>query len=122
MLDHIALDVADYARSRSFYERALAPLGLDLLMEPFEGLGGFGSEGKPFFWIGARGSPQTGVHVAFAAPSREVVDAFHTAALEAGGEDNGGPGLRPMYHESYYGAFVLDPDANNIEAVCHRPG
>ena len=91
-------------------------------MELFEGLGGFGTEGKPVFRIGARGSRQTGVRVAFAAPSREVVDAFHAAALEAGGDDDGGPGLRPIYRESYYGAFVLDPDANNIQAVCHRPG
>ena len=122
MLDHLSLNVTDYAASRSFYERALAPLGIELLMEPFDGLSGFGSQGKPFFWIGARGTPHTGVHVAFAAPSREAVDAFHAAALEAGGEDNGAPGLRPIYHESYYGVFVLDPDGNNVEAVSHRPG
>lgn len=122
MLDHIGLNVADYATSRWFYEKALAPLGLSLMMKPFDGLGGFGSSDKPFFWIGARGAPQTGVHVAFASPSREVVDAFHAAALDGGGQDNGGPGLRPMYHPTYYAAFVLDPDGNHIEAVCHGPG
>ena len=121
MLDHISLDVADFAASRSFYEQALAPLGIAPLMEPVEGHLGFGAEGKPFFWIGTRAAPQTGVHVAFAASSREVVDAFHAAALAAGGEDNGGPGLRPVYHASYYAAFVFDPDGNNVEAVCHLP-
>ncbi len=119
MLDHIAINVSDYATSRIFYERALAPLGLELLMEPSDRFGGFGSRGKPFFWSGVRGTPHSGVHVAFAAGSREVVDAFHAAALEAGGVDNGAPGLRPVYHPGYYGGFVLDPDANNIEAVCH---
>ena len=121
MLDHIGIEVSDYARSRAFYEAALAPLGLALLMEPVEGAGGFGSEGKPFFWIATHGTPQTGIHVAFGAETREAVDAFHAAALEAGGDDNGAPGPRPIYHESYYGAYVLDPDGNNVEAVCHRP-
>lgn len=91
-------------------------------MEPIAGVGGFGIEGKPFFWIGCRGRPaQTGVHVAFAAESREQVAAFHAAALEAGASDNGGPGVREIYHPNYYGAFVLDPDGNNVEAVCHLP-
>ena len=91
-------------------------------MEPVPGVGGFGDGGKPYFWIGRRGRPpQAGVHVAFAAESREQVDAFHAAALEAGATDNGGPGTREIYHPHYYGAYVLDPDANNVEAVCHTP-
>ena len=76
---------------------------------------------KPFFWISTRGAPQTGVHVAFEAENRELVDAFHAAALDAGGTDNGAPGLRAIYHPAYYGAYVLDPDGNNAEAVCHKP-
>jgi catechol 2,3-dioxygenase-like lactoylglutathione lyase family enzyme len=121
-LDHVGLDVADYERSKAFYERALEPLGLRLMMEPVPEVGGFGDD-FPFFWIGTRArGPQTGVHVAFRVASRELVDAFHAAALAAGGTDNGGPGLREIYHPSYYGAFVLDPDGNNIEAVCHTPG
>ena len=91
------------------------------MMEPVASIGGFGDGRKPFFWIGTRDGAQTGVHVAFAADSRETVDAFHVAALEAGGTDNGGPGVREIYHPNYYGAFVLDPDGNNVEAVCHDP-
>jgi catechol 2,3-dioxygenase-like lactoylglutathione lyase family enzyme len=122
MLDHLGLDVRDYARSKAFYEKALAPLGLKLMMEPVPGIGGFGDGRKPFFWIGTRGrAPQSGVHVAFTADSRDTVDSFHAAALEAGAADNGGPGVREIYHPNYYGAFVLDPDGNNVEAVCHEP-
>jgi catechol 2,3-dioxygenase-like lactoylglutathione lyase family enzyme len=122
MLDHLGFSVSDYARSRAFYTRALAPLGVELLMEPVPGIGGFGEGGKPFFWIDTRGpAPPPGIHVAFLADSRETVDAFHAAALEAGGTDNGAPGVRRMYHPNYYGAYVLDPDDNNIEAVCHAP-
>jgi catechol 2,3-dioxygenase-like lactoylglutathione lyase family enzyme len=121
VLDHIGLEVSDYEASKAFYEQALAPLGIGLLME-FDGHGGFGEQGdrKPYFWIGTRGPAQTAVHVAFAADSRERVDAFHAAGVAAGGRDNGAPGLR-AYHPNYYGAFVLDPDGNNVEAVCHRP-
>ena len=92
-------------------------------MEPIDGFGGMGeSDGKPYFWINEQRQPATtNVHVAFAAPDRATVDAFHEAALAAGGTDNGGPGIREIYHPSYYGAFVLDPDGNNIEACCHRP-
>jgi catechol 2,3-dioxygenase-like lactoylglutathione lyase family enzyme len=124
VLDHIGLDVGDYDVSKAFYRQALAPLGIELLME-FPGVAGFGEDvpglgPKPYFWIRSRRAPQTGLHVAFAAGSRELVHAFHQAALAAGGRDNGEPGLR-MYHTHYYGAFVLDPDANNVEAVCHLP-
>jgi len=122
MLDHVGLAVKDFERSRAFYEAALAPLGFRLLLEPVPGIAGFGAaDGKPDFWIGNRDAPQTGVHVAFEAASRERVDAFHAAALEAGGTDNGAPGVRELYHPTYYGAYVLDPDGNNVEAVCHRP-
>jgi catechol 2,3-dioxygenase-like lactoylglutathione lyase family enzyme len=122
VLDHLGVNVSDYQRSRDFYEKALAPLGITLLMEPIAGTGGFGREGKPFFWITDQRRPTTeNVHVAFVAPDRATVDAFHSAALEAGGTDNGGPGIREIYHPSYYGAFVLDLDGNNVEAVCHRP-
>jgi catechol 2,3-dioxygenase-like lactoylglutathione lyase family enzyme len=118
-LDHIGLDVRDYAASKAFYEQALAPLGMRCIMEPVEGVGGFG-EDFPFFWIGQRArGPESGTHVTFTAADRETVDAFHEAALAAGGRDNGGPGIREIYHPTYYGAFVLDPDGNNVEAVCH---
>lgn len=122
MLDHLGLDVSDYERSKFFYRHALAPLGIELMMEPVPSVGGFGEGGIPYFWIGKRERPpQTGVHVAFAASSRDQVDAFHAAALEAGATDNGRPGVRDIYHPNYYGAFVLDPDGNNVEAVCHAP-
>jgi catechol 2,3-dioxygenase-like lactoylglutathione lyase family enzyme len=121
MLDHVGLEVRDIEASKAFYGKALAPLGIELLMEPVPNAAGFGSEGKPYFWVASRGTPQTAVHVAFAAATRELVDDFYLAALAAGGRDNGPPGPRPIYHESYYGAFVLDPDGNNVEAVCHRP-
>jgi catechol 2,3-dioxygenase-like lactoylglutathione lyase family enzyme len=122
-LDHIGLDVSDYSASRAFYEKALAPLGMRCIMEPVSGVGGFGDD-FPFFWIGERDrGPDSGTHVAFTAPDRATVDAFHEAALAAGGTDNGAPGFREIYHPTYYGAFVLDPDGNNIEAVCHgEPG
>jgi catechol 2,3-dioxygenase-like lactoylglutathione lyase family enzyme len=127
MLDHIGLEVSDFGRSKAFYEAALEPLGIRLLME-FEGNAGFGKETehgpKPFFWIDAGGRDgASGTHVAFGVRSPEQVDAFHVAALAAlaaGATDNGAPGPRPQYHPGYYGAFVLDPDGNNVEAVCHR--
>ena len=120
MLDHISLGTSDLARSRAFYEAALAPLGIGVVMEFGDFACGMGSQGKPYFWITSR--ERSGpLHVAFAAPDRATVDAFHAAALAAGGTDNGAPGVREHYHPSYYGAFVLDPDGNNIEAVCHRP-
>ncbi len=119
MLDHIGLAVRDLKASKAFYVSALAPLGYVVVME-FEGACGLGAGGKPDFWIG-QGEPTHSLHVAFVSPDRKSVDAFHRAALAAGGRDNGAPGLRPQYHPTYYGAFVFDPDGNNIEAVCHRP-
>jgi catechol 2,3-dioxygenase-like lactoylglutathione lyase family enzyme len=122
MLDHVGFAVRDYGRSRAFYERALAPLGLTILLEPMGEAAGFGKDGKPFFWIEARGQPVQGrLHVALGVETREIVDAFYAAALAAGGTDNGAPGVREIYHPDYYGAYVLDPDGNNIEAVCHTP-
>ena len=127
MLEHIGFKVSDDAVSKPFYERALAPLGYGLAMEVTPEMtrsnarhAGFGANGKPSFWI-STGAPTIGsVHVAFAAKSRTQVDAFPKAALEAGGRDNGAPGLRPHYHPDYYGALVLDHDGHNIEAVCHK--
>jgi len=120
MLDHLGLPVSDYAKSKSFFESALAPLGYTVLMEFSGSAAGLGAAGKPDFWI-AQGEAGSRAHVAFASPDRATVDAFHEAAIAAGGRDNGAPGLRPEYHPNYYGAFVFDPDGNNIEAVCHEP-
>jgi len=128
MLDHIGVAVADMDRSKAFYAAALKPLRLGLVMEVTaaqtgaEAHAGFGAESKPFFWIGTGAKPKGGTHVAFVAETRAEVEAFYRAALAAGGRDNGAPGLRPHYHPNYFGAFVLDPDGNNIEAVCHRAG
>lgn len=125
MLDHAVVTVSDFDRSKNFYRAALAPIGLELVAEfPAAVTGGtdvagFGEPPKPEFWIG-RGKPNDPpIHVAFRVDSRRAVDAFHRAALEAGGRDNGAPGVRAHYHLDYYGAFVLDPDGHNIEAVCH---
>jgi catechol 2,3-dioxygenase-like lactoylglutathione lyase family enzyme len=128
MLDHIGFSVSDYPRSKAFFEKALAPLGIAVIMEVtveqtggYQGCG-FGSERKPYFWIGT-GQPLAGrLHVAFVAKTRAEVDAFYQAALAAGATDNGPPGVRPHYHPSYYGAFVIDLDGHNVEAVCHAPG
>jgi catechol 2,3-dioxygenase-like lactoylglutathione lyase family enzyme len=127
MIDHIGFAVKDIERSKAFYVEALGTLGITLQLEVTAeqtGAGshaGFGTNGKPYFWIGDHGRPGGSMHVAFLADSRAMVDAFYATALDAGGKDNGAPGLRPHYHASYYGAFVLDPDGNNIEAVCHTP-
>jgi catechol 2,3-dioxygenase-like lactoylglutathione lyase family enzyme len=133
MLDHVSIRVADYERSKKFYEAALAPLGYTLAMEVASGAG-FRRGFIPDFWIkpgevhfveqtestkeAGCGGPAT--HVAFASDDRKTVDAFYAAALAAGARDNGAPALRPEYHPNYYGAFVLDPDGYNIEAVCHK--
>ena len=120
-LDHVGLDVTDYEASKAFYGGALAPLGLSMMMEPAPLIGGYGDD-FPFFWIAQRNrGADSGVHVAFRVDDRATVDAFHEAALGAGGKDNGGPRVREIYHPHYYGAFVLDPDGNNVEAVCHTP-
>jgi catechol 2,3-dioxygenase-like lactoylglutathione lyase family enzyme len=132
VLDHVSLRVTDYDRSKRFYEMALAPLGFVLAMENDSGAG-FRKGFIPAFWIkrgeftqaDVAGSPASGcggpaVHIAFSSDDRQSVDAFYDAAIAAGARDNGAPGLRPSYHANYYGAFVLDPDGYNIEAVCHK--
>jgi catechol 2,3-dioxygenase-like lactoylglutathione lyase family enzyme len=127
MIDHIGVAVADMARAKAFYAHALKPLGVGLLMEVSaeetgdQAHAGFGADDKAFFWIGTGAKPKGGTHVAFTARTRAEVDAFYRAAMAAGGRDNGAPGPRPHYHAHYYGAFVLDPDGNNVEAVCHKP-
>jgi catechol 2,3-dioxygenase-like lactoylglutathione lyase family enzyme len=120
VIDHVTANVTDFARAKRFYQQALEPLGYSVRME-FDGAAGFGAaEGMPDFWIGSR-AERGATHVAFTATDRAAVDAFFEAALAAGATDNGVPGRRPHYHETYYAAFVHDPDGNNIEAVCHRP-
>jgi catechol 2,3-dioxygenase-like lactoylglutathione lyase family enzyme len=119
MLDHVTISVSNIARAIAFYDRALTPLGVERLYAEGTTAFGYGAEKKAFFWIGLREDVQTGAHIAFAAKDRATVDAFHAAALAAGGRDNGAPGVRPHYHANYYGAFILDPDGHNIEAVCH---
>ncbi|MFT4012387.1 MAG: VOC family protein [Paracoccus sp. (in: a-proteobacteria)] len=126
MIDHIGIAVSDLERSRAFYDAALGVLGVGVVLEVTEEMTGghgahlgYGRPGKPEFWIGSGRSAQGGTHVAFAATDPTAVDAFYRAAMAAGGRDNGAPGLRPEYHAGYYGAFVLDPDGNNIEAVHH---
>jgi catechol 2,3-dioxygenase-like lactoylglutathione lyase family enzyme len=125
MIDHTGVVVSNFDKSKQFYLAALAPIGFSLLAEfPASVTGhtdvaGFGEPPKPEFWI-SRGTPNNPpVHVAFRVSSRSLVDAFYKAAIEAGGTDNGPPGIRAHYHPNYYGAFVLDPDGHNIEAVCH---
>ena len=121
MIDHTGVIVGSFEASRRFYAAALAPLGYELLLEFHASVADFGEPGKADFWI-AQGEPNTPrIHVAFRADTRREVDAFYEAALGAGARDNGAPGLRAQYHPDYYGAFVLDPDGHNIEAVCHSP-
>jgi catechol 2,3-dioxygenase-like lactoylglutathione lyase family enzyme len=120
MIDHVGYAVRNFARSRAFYTAALAPLGLAVVMEGAD-WAMMGRDGRPEFWFGIAGRPVNYLHLAFRAGSRAEVDAFWKAALGAGGTDNGAPGLRPHYHPDYYGAFVLDPDGLNIEAVTHAP-
>lgn len=118
MIDHISVPVSDLERSLAFYKAALAPLGYEVIMQ-FPGVAGFGEKGKPDFWIGQKKVGHT-THVALRAATRKIVDAFYAAAIAAGGQDNGGPGVRAHYHPAYYGAFVIDPDGHNVEAVCHE--
>ncbi len=127
MIDHTGVSVSDFRVSRDFYAKALAPLGYEVIGEfsaevtGHTDVAGFGVPPKPDFWIGAGVPNRPVIHVAFRAHTRAQVDAFYAAAMAAGGRDNGAPGLRPHYHPNYYGAFVLDPDGHNIEAVCHDP-
>jgi catechol 2,3-dioxygenase-like lactoylglutathione lyase family enzyme len=120
MIDHMGIAVTDIKRSIAFYEKALAPLGYKLVMQ-WEQSAGFGVGGKPDFWIEGGKTPKDRVHVAFRAAGRDMVRAFYTAAIAAGGTDNGEPGVRAHYHADYFGAFVIDPDGHNVEAVCHDP-
>jgi catechol 2,3-dioxygenase-like lactoylglutathione lyase family enzyme len=126
-IDHTSLSVSDFAAAKAFYSAALKPLGISVLMEfpkamtgDFD-IAGLGSNGKPFLWLAGAGKTTPRVHLAFAANNRAEVDAFYAAAIAAGGKDNGKPGLRTQYHPTYYGAFVLDADGHNVEAVCHTP-
>ncbi|WP_222877497.1 VOC family protein [Terrihabitans soli] len=128
MLDHIGFAVEDYEGAKAFYSAALKPLGISIVMEVqqeehpgYRACGYGGPGGKPDFWLGAEGRTTPHVHVCFAAENRAAVEAFYKAAIAAGGRDNGPPGIRAHYHPNYYGAFVLDPEGHNIEAVCHTP-
>jgi len=129
MIDHLSFSVGSFEKSKAFYLAALAPLGYAMVMEfpdparpggPPVKVAGMGAGQKPDLWF-AEGPTGAKLHIAIAAKDRAAVDAFHRAAIAAGGKDNGAPGLRPQYHPGYYGAFVLDPDGNNLEAVCHTP-
>ncbi|WP_377295530.1 VOC family protein [Rhizobium sp. SGZ-381] len=128
MIDHLGLSVADFARSRAFYDAVMPTLGAACVMAvtaeetgcTYEGAG-YGRGGKPSFWIGSGGRTKGSLHVAFVTDSRDAVDAFYAAAMAAGATDNGAPGVREHYHPNYYAAFVRDPDGHNIEAVCHLP-
>lgn len=119
LIDHIGIAISDYDRSKQFYSKVLATLDITLVME-VEGWAGFGKDDKAEFWFGPDEIVQPPMHIAFLAENREKVDQFYKVAIAAGAKDNGGPGLRPIYHAQYYGAFVIDPDGHNIEAVCHR--
>lgn len=119
LIDHIGVAISDYERSKEFYLKALAPLNIGLVVE-IQGWAGFGRNGKTDFWFGPDDTVQSPMHIAFVAESREKVEQFYTAAIAAGARDNGKPGVRPEYHRNYYGAFVIDPDGHNIEAVCHQ--
>jgi catechol 2,3-dioxygenase-like lactoylglutathione lyase family enzyme len=126
MIDHMTFGVSDFDRSTAFYDAAFAPLGVRRLFDVPEAssdgvrVTGYG-DSRPWFWIAEQDAAAGKLHVALRANSRSDVDAFYAAAIAAGGRDNGAPGLRPHYHADYYGAFVMDPDGHNIEAVCHLP-
>jgi catechol 2,3-dioxygenase-like lactoylglutathione lyase family enzyme len=120
MFDHLGIGVSNLRESKSFYVKALQPLGVTVAMEGPYGVG-LGRKGKPSLWLSESSDKPAHLHIAFAAQTRAEVDAFHAAALAAGAKDNGPPGLRPHYHANYYGAFVISPDGHNIEAVCHQP-
>lgn len=128
MIDHISVAVLDYVKSRDFYALALGPLGYSTLMEftreqipdlPQSHVGGLGANGKPDLWLHPSDNPTRPTHLAFTAKTRAQVDEFYAAALAAGAKDNGPPGIRAHYHPTYYGAFVIDINGHNLEAVCH---
>jgi hypothetical protein len=130
MIDHLSTYALNYTNTKSFYEAAFAPLGYSLQTElvadwdeefPARRIGAFGTDGRPIFWVIETKVEYTPRHTAFAASSHRAVDLFYEKAMRNGGKDNGKPGLRPIYHEHYYGAFCIDPDGNNVEAVCHTP-
>ena len=120
MFGHVGFGVSNYAASKDFFLQALEPLGAGIVMEGEHGLG-IGPKGKPALWLFESPDKPVPMHLAFTATNRQQVQAFHRAALAAGGKDNGAPGLRPHYHPNYYGAFVIGPDGHNVEAVCHSP-
>jgi len=120
MFDHVGFGVTDYAASKAFFLKALQPIGVSIVMEGPYGLG-LGQNGKPSLWMFETSEKPAHLHLAFTADTRKQVEEFYRAALEAGGKDNGGPGLRPHYHANYYGAFVIGPDGHNVEVVCHKP-
>jgi catechol 2,3-dioxygenase-like lactoylglutathione lyase family enzyme len=133
MIDHLSTYATDFPATQRLYDAALAALGYGRVVDlvatwdpsfPTRRMSAYGPQEKPVLWVAevAASDKATPRHLAFAAASHAAVDAFYRAALGAGGKDNGAPGPRPHYHENYYGAFVLDPDGNNIEAVCHTPG
>ncbi len=130
MIDHLSTYATDYSATKAFYEKALGALGHSMQMEfvaewnsdfPTQRMCAFGPEGKPAFWVIEVKDAYTPRHVAFSAESRDEVTKFYQEGLANGGKDNGEPGLRPMYHEHYFGGFLIDPDGNNVEAVCHLP-
>jgi catechol 2,3-dioxygenase-like lactoylglutathione lyase family enzyme len=120
MFDHVVFGVSDYAASKAFFLKALEPLGIAVVQEGPLGIE-LSSDGKTSLCMFQTKDKPAHLHLAFVAGNRQQVEAFHRAALEAGGKDNGAPGLRPKYHANYYAAFVIGPDGHNIEVVCHRP-
>ena len=120
IFDHIGLSVSDYEKTKTFFTKALAPLGISMVSET-QGWAGFGRDGRPQFWFGTGAGPQKPMHIAFAARTRAEVREFYAASIAAGATDNGAPGIREIYHPNYYGAFTIGPDGHNIEAVCHAP-
>jgi catechol 2,3-dioxygenase-like lactoylglutathione lyase family enzyme len=121
IIDHIGINVSNYEQSKTFYLKALAPLGIELIQE-VKGWAGFGKYHKPEFWFGIAETIHAPMHLAFLADTREQVDQFYAAAIAAGAKDNGKPGIRAHYHPNYYGAFVIDVNGHNLEAVCHQGG
>ncbi len=120
IIDHIGFGVSDFEKSKEFYQKCLAPLGITLIREQGNNVG-FGKNNNAIYWFGPSDESYKKMHIAFAADNRNQVDEFYKAALAAGGKDNGPPGIRKVYHPDYYAAFVFDPDGHNIEAVCRKP-